>query len=108
MNGLKRGLCTLLGSSSGASRASVGQEGWELELLPGSFGAGLRLVPSTAVWRSSQKVVFSMCLSVQHFWLVFLFLGFTSRNCRAGRALTLRHPANESKESFLAALGVAS
>lgn len=47
-------------------------------------------------------------LGGQCFWLIFLFLGFTSRNCRAGRAPALWGPANESKESFLAVLGVAS
>lgn len=77
MNGLKCGLCMLLSSSSGASRAAAGQEGWGLELLPGSFGAGLRLTPFAAVW-SSRKTMFAVRLGVQCFWLIFL--GFTSRN----------------------------
>lgn len=47
MNELKCGLCMLLSSSSSAYQVAARQEGWELELLPGSFAAGLWLVPSS-------------------------------------------------------------
>lgn len=73
-----------LSSSSGTSREAARQEGWELELLPGSFGAGLWLASGVV-----QKRMFSVCLSRQRFWPMFLFLDYTSRNHRAGRALAL-------------------
>lgn len=50
---------------------------------------GLRSRSMAHVWSCSQKRMFSGCLSRQRFWPVFLFLGCTSRNHGAGRALAL-------------------